>query len=112
MKLLILLICAALGLSGCATRYAVVHVDVKADASISHELYSAKDGMYLGDTPCDLFLSKYSMSDVQSLSLLVKKGTQIRGWQIVEVSHWAPNPALAHDAAYRNSVLFLVPTGN
>jgi hypothetical protein len=93
--------------SACAPRYAIVHVVAKESGTqtpATLDVFSAKDGTFLGETPFDLFLEN-RRGRTYTLSMFAKRGCYVPVWQLVEIPRWAPSQAEARDAKYRNDVL-------
>ena|GEM_PF-3968234 len=108
-----MLLCAAvLLLSGCV-KFAVVYVNAKdtdSQSSVSVDVFSAKDGLYLGETPLNLDFEKLSTMPNPTLSLLIIGECYPAHWQLIEISNWAPSRQQARDAAFKNEVLFKIRT--
>lgn len=104
----------SLNLSSCSslrTGYAELYISVKNKNGIeeSHDVYSAKDGLYYGLSPLTVPLKRTCFDDSDKTQSLIVKDTidgSPLGWSIVTISKWANSRLEAKKPELKSEVLF------
>jgi len=94
-----------LAIASC-TQYAQVYVNVKSgqDLSIACDIYSAKDGLYMGLSPMTIDLQKGTFENNPTLSIIAEDHKRPVAWKITEITNWARSPYEATQPAFKNEI--------